>query len=88
MARLARKGVRLRSEQCGAYLITASACRLPDLKWQPRLTITRIAIPATLSKSQAFPGLSPTFDSAANEQLGLFAEKSFAIKRLLNLVIF
>ena len=64
MARLARKGVRLRSEQCGAYLITASACRLPDLKWQPRLTITRIAIPATLSKSQAFPGLSPTFDSA------------------------
>lgn len=51
-------------EQCGAYMIMASACRLPGLKWQPRLTITRLASPATLSKSQAFPGLSPVFDTS------------------------
>lgn len=51
-------------EQCGPYVIAASACRLPGLKWQPRLTITRLATPQTLSKSQAFPGLSPAFDSS------------------------
>jgi len=54
----------MRREQCGPYMIVASACRLPDLQWQPRLTITKLANPVTLSKSQAFPGLSPLFDSA------------------------
>ena len=54
----------MRREQCGVYMITASACRLPDLKWQPRLTITRLASPLVLSKSQAFPGLSPLFESS------------------------
>lgn len=51
-------------EQCGSYEIAASACRLPGLKWQPRLTITRLASPRTLSKSQSFPGLSPAFDTS------------------------
>jgi len=54
----------MRREQSGSYMILASACRLPDLKWQPRLTITRLASPATLSKSQAFPGLSPLFETS------------------------
>ena len=54
----------MRREQCGAYIITASACRLPDLQWQPRLTITRLANPLVLSKSQAFPGLSPLFETS------------------------
>jgi len=54
----------MRREKCGPYMISASACRLPDHKWQPRLTITKLANPETLSKSQAFPGLSPVFDTA------------------------
>jgi hypothetical protein len=54
----------MRREQCGAYVISASACRLPGLKWQPRLTVTRLANGGTLAKSQAFPGLSPLFESS------------------------
>ena len=54
----------MRREQCGSYVITASACRLADRGWQPRLTITRLASAHVLPKSQAFPGLSPLFGSS------------------------
>ena len=54
----------MRSEQCGQYLIHASACQLPCRQWQPRLTITRLATPESLPRSQAFPGLSPAFDTS------------------------
>jgi hypothetical protein len=52
-------------EEHGQYLIEAGAFHLPDgNKWQPRLTMTRMAFAKTLSKSQAFPGLSPLFETA------------------------
>ena len=53
-------------EERGLYLIEASACHLPGNKWQPRLTMTRLRTPRELSKSQAFPGLTPSFDTAKN----------------------
>jgi len=72
----------MRREQCGAYMITASACRLPDLQWQPRLTITRLANPTMLSKSQAFPGLSPFFEtSKAATQYALDLGRALALER-------
>jgi hypothetical protein len=72
----------MRKEQYGTYMITASACRLSDLKWQPRLTITKLANPATLSKSQAFPGLSPLFDtSKAATQYALELGRQLARER-------
>ena len=61
---LAPRGASVRSEQCGLYLICASACELPGRQWQPRLTMTRLATPQSLPRSQAFPGLSPTFDTS------------------------
>ena len=52
-------------EERGKYLIEASACHLPDQnRWQPRLTMTRLACANLLSKSQAFPGLQPLFETA------------------------
>ena len=52
-------------EERGQYLIEAGACLLPsDKKWQPRLTMTRLPCDKKLSKSQAFPGLSPIFATA------------------------
>jgi len=51
-------------EERGRYLIEASACRLNDAKWQPRLTMTRMACANALSKSQSFPGLTPLFETA------------------------
>jgi len=72
----------MRREQCGTYMITASACRLPDLKWQPRLTITRLANPMVLSKSQEFPGLSPAFESSkAATQYALDLGRRLALER-------
>jgi len=45
-------------EERGRYLIEASAFHLTDgNKWQPRLTMTRLACANALSKSQSFPGL-------------------------------
>ncbi len=35
----------IRREQRGDYYIEASASRLPDKQWQPRLLMTRVAIP-------------------------------------------
>jgi hypothetical protein len=72
----------MRREQCGAYIITASACRLPDLTWQPRLTITRLANPVVLSKSQEFPGLSPLFEtSKAATQYALNLGRQLTLER-------
>jgi hypothetical protein len=52
-------------EERGQYLIEASAAPLPGgNKWQARLTMTRLRSPAALPKSQAFPGLTPAFDTA------------------------
>lgn len=52
-------------EQRGQYLIEASAFHLPGGgKWQPRLTMTRLPNGKIPSKSQAFPGLSPVFETA------------------------
>jgi hypothetical protein len=69
----------MRREQCGSYVISASASRLPGLKWQPRLTVTRLADGRTLAKSQAFPGLSPLFDtSKAATQYALDLGKQLA----------
>ena len=51
-------------EQRGQYLIEASAFHLPDNKWQPRLTMTRVPQGKVLAKIQAFPGLSPAFETA------------------------
>jgi hypothetical protein len=52
-------------EERGRYLIEASAFRLTDgNKWQPRLTMTRLACENALSKSQSFPGLTPLFETA------------------------
>ena len=49
----------------GEYLIEASAFHLADgNKWQPRLTMTRMACANALSKSQSFPGLTPLFETA------------------------
>ena len=55
----------LRHDKRGKYLIEASASRLPGNKWQPRLTMTRIAEGSSLQKCQAFPGLSPAFNTSA-----------------------
>jgi hypothetical protein len=56
----------MRREQLGKYLIEASASRLPgNNKWQPRLTITRLAEGTAMQKCQAFPGLVPVFETAA-----------------------
>ncbi len=55
----------MQREERGRYLIEASACRLTDgNKWQPRLTMTRMACANALSKSQSFPGLTPLFETA------------------------
>jgi hypothetical protein len=52
-------------ETRGQYLIEASAAHLKiGDKWQPRLTLTRQAEAAALSKSQSFPGLTPLFETA------------------------
>jgi len=52
-------------EERGHYLIEASACLLPGGNtWQPRLTMTRMPDANRLSKSQAFPGLTPIFATA------------------------
>ena len=52
-------------EERGIYLIEASAFRVTDgNKWQPRLTMTRLACENALSKSQSFPGLAPLFETA------------------------
>lgn len=56
--------MRVHREQRGQYLIEASAFHLPGNKWQPRLTMTRLPQGAALSKSQAFPGLTPAFETA------------------------
>jgi len=53
----------IRREQRGDYFIEASASRLPDKQWQPRLLMTRVAVPPALARCQAFPGLSPAYDS-------------------------
>lgn len=52
-------------EECGQYLIEASAAQLPDRNnWQPRLTMTRLPSGKALSKAQSFPGLRPVFATA------------------------
>lgn len=52
-------------EERGQYLIEAGAFHLPGgNKWQPRLTMTRLRCTTGLPKSQAFPGLTPLFDTA------------------------
>jgi hypothetical protein len=51
-------------EQRGEYLIEASAFQLPGDRWQPRLTMTRVARGGELARSQSFPGLTPEFDTA------------------------
>jgi len=52
-------------EERGQYLIEASAFHLPGgTQWQPRLTMTRLPFEKVLSKSQAFPGLTPVFETA------------------------
>ena len=53
-------------EERGQYLIEAGAYLLPgeNNKWQPRLTMTRLPCEKKLSKSQAFPGLTPIFATA------------------------
>jgi hypothetical protein len=52
-------------EARGQYLIEAGAFHLPGgNKWQPRLTMTRLHCTSGLPKSQAFPGLTPLFDTA------------------------
>jgi hypothetical protein len=52
-------------EERGKYLIEAGAFHLEvENKWQPRLTITRLPFANVLSKSQAFPGLRPLFETA------------------------
>ena len=52
-------------EERGPYLIEAGAFHLPETgQWQPRLTMTRLGSGTGLSKSQAFPGLRPLFDTA------------------------
>ncbi len=52
-------------EERGEYLIEAGAYLLPGGKaWQPRLTVTRLPCEKKLSKSQAFPGLTPIFETA------------------------
>lgn len=55
----------IRREERGEYLIEASAFHLPvGKKWQPRLTMTRIAAGNGHGKVQSFPGLKPEFDTA------------------------
>lgn len=55
----------IRREERGEYLIEASAFHLPvGDKWQPRLTMTRLANGARHGKMQSFPGLKPEFDTA------------------------
>lgn len=74
----------MRREECGSYLITASAARVPGLKWQPRLTMTRLAG----SRSQAFPGLSPLFDtSRAATQYALDLGRQLAKERSSRLTV-
>lgn len=52
-------------EERGQYLIEASAFHLPGgNQWQPRLIMTRLRCGSGLPKSQAFPGLTPLFDTA------------------------
>ena len=51
-------------EHRGQYLIEASAFHLPDNRWQPRLTMTRLPQGKALSRSQGFPGLTPAFETA------------------------
>ena len=57
-------------EARGLYLIEASAFHLPtssDIaggKWQPRLTLTRLACENQLQRSLSFPGLHPVFETA------------------------
>ena len=57
-------------ESRGLYLIEASAFHLPASgvtaagKWQPRLTLTRLACEKNLQRSQSFPGLNPVFETA------------------------
>lgn len=52
-------------EARGLYLIEASAFHLPvGGKWQPRLTLTRLACEKHLQRSQSFPGLNPVFETA------------------------
>ncbi|MBM3346987.1 MAG: hypothetical protein FJY55_10920 [Betaproteobacteria bacterium] len=67
-------------ETRGPYLIEASAYHLPKFgpvaatpalvdasqggKWQPRLTLTRLACDKNLQRSQSFPGLSPVFETS------------------------
>ena len=52
-------------EERGQYLIEAGAHLLPGAnQWQPRLTMTRLPREKKLSKSQAFPGLTPIFATA------------------------
>ena len=57
-------------EARGLYLIEASAFHLPASnqqiggKWQPRLTMTRLACENNLQRSQSFPGLNPVFETA------------------------
>lgn len=78
----------MRSEQCGAYLIQASACRLPGSKWQPRLTMSRLATPQSLPRSQTFPGLSPEFDtSKAATRFALELGRQMASERSSRLTI-
>lgn len=52
-------------ESRGQYLIEASAFHIPGGgKWQPRLTMTRLACEKSLPRSQSFPGLNPVFETA------------------------
>ena len=78
----------MRHEKCGLYLITASAFRLPGLKWQPRLTMTRLASAQALPRSQAFPGLSPLFDTSKAATLyALDLGRQFAKERSSRLTV-
>jgi hypothetical protein len=60
-------------EQRGQYLIEASAFHLPDNKWQPRLTMTRMPQGRALARIQGFPGLTPAFETA-KAAIGFAAE--------------
>lgn len=51
-------------KQHGQYLIEATSFRLPGNKWQPRLTMTRVAVDNVPGKSQSFPGLTPAFGTS------------------------
>ena len=52
-----------REQRCG-YLIEATAVKLQENLWQPRLTMTRLLEGGTAGKSQSFPGLAPEFNTA------------------------